>query len=86
MLFLKRLSDAFEEEYEKTVAHYVKKGKTKAQAEKLADRREKIRAYGTDGRKHQKAVGKATDMVLQVFSQTYSECGREGNRRQTVGL
>jgi hypothetical protein len=40
----------------------------------------KIRAYGTDGRKHQKAVGKATDMVLQVFSQTYSECGREGNR------
>ena len=56
------------------------------QAEKLADRREKIRAYGTDGRKHQKAVGKTTDMVLQVFSQTYSECGREGNRRQTVGL
>jgi len=53
---------------------------------KLADRREKIRAYGTDGRKHQKAVGKATDMVLQIFSQTYSECGREGNRRQTVGL
>jgi hypothetical protein len=46
----------------------------------------KIRAYGTDGRKHQKAVGKAADMVLQVFSQTYSECGREGNRRQTVGL
>lgn len=37
MLFLKRLSDAFEEEYEKTIAHYIKKGKTKAQAEKLAE-------------------------------------------------
>ena len=33
----------------------------------------KIRAYGTDGRKHQKAVGKTTDMVLQVFSQTYRQ-------------
>jgi type I restriction enzyme M protein len=40
MLFLKRLSDAFDEEYEKTVAHYVKKGKTKAQAEKLAEDKE----------------------------------------------
>lgn len=40
MLFLKRLSDAFDEEYEKTVAHYLKKGKTKAQAEKLAEDKE----------------------------------------------
>lgn len=37
MLFLKRLSDAFEEEQEKVVQYYIKKGKTKAQAEKLAE-------------------------------------------------
>ena len=36
MMFLKRLSDAFEEEQEKVIAHYLKKGKTQAQAEKLA--------------------------------------------------
>ena len=40
MLFLKRLSDSFDEEFEKTVAHYVKKGKTQAQAEKLAEDKE----------------------------------------------
>ncbi len=36
MLFLKRLSDAFEEEREKVIAHYVAKGKTQARAEQLA--------------------------------------------------
>ena len=36
MLFLKRLSDAFAEEREKVIAHYVAKGKTQAQAEELA--------------------------------------------------
>jgi type I restriction enzyme M protein len=36
MLFLKRLSDAFEEEREKVIAHYVGKGKTQGQAEELA--------------------------------------------------
>jgi len=36
MMFLKRLSDSFDEEQEKVIAHYVKTGKTKAQAEKLA--------------------------------------------------
>ena len=36
MLFLKRLSDAFEEEREKVIAHYVSTGKTQAQAEELA--------------------------------------------------
>ena len=36
MLFLKRLSDAFEEEREKVIAHYVGKGKTQVQAEELA--------------------------------------------------
>ena len=36
MLFLKRLSDAFEEEQEKVIAHYVGVGKTQAQAEELA--------------------------------------------------
>ena len=36
MMFLKRLSDAFEEEQERVVAYYMKKGKTQAQAEKLA--------------------------------------------------
>jgi len=36
MLFLKRLSDAFEEEQEKVVAHYVGVGKSQAQAEELA--------------------------------------------------
>jgi len=36
MLFLKRLSDAFEEEQEKVVAHYLSVGKTQAQAEELA--------------------------------------------------
>ncbi|MEQ1722903.1 MAG: class I SAM-dependent DNA methyltransferase, partial [Pseudobdellovibrio sp.] len=37
MLFLKRLSDTFEEEREKIIKRYEKKGKTKAQAEKLAE-------------------------------------------------
>ena len=36
MMFLKRLSDAFEEEQEKVIAYYLKKGKTQAQAEELA--------------------------------------------------
>lgn len=36
MMFLKRLSDAFEAEQEKIVAHYLKKGKSETQAKKLA--------------------------------------------------
>ena len=36
MLFLKRLSDAFEEEHEKVIAHYMGSGTTKEQAESLA--------------------------------------------------
>jgi len=36
MLFIKRLSDAFEEEQEKIVAHYMGKGKSRQEAEKLA--------------------------------------------------
>lgn len=36
MMFLKRLSDSFDEEQEKIVAHYVGKGKSQAEAEKLA--------------------------------------------------
>jgi type I restriction enzyme M protein len=36
MLFIKRLSDTFDEEYEKIIEHYVSSGKTKQQAEKLA--------------------------------------------------
>ncbi|MEZ9628572.1 type I restriction-modification system subunit M [Vibrio breoganii] len=37
MMFLKRMSDAFEEEQEKVIAYYLGKGKTQAQAEELAD-------------------------------------------------
>ncbi len=37
MMFLKRLSDAFEEEQEKVIAHYRSTGKTQQQAEALAD-------------------------------------------------
>jgi len=36
MMFLKRLSDSFDEEEEKVIQHYLSKGKTKAQAEDLA--------------------------------------------------
>ena len=36
MMFLKRLSDAFEAEQEKIVAHYTKKGKSESQAKELA--------------------------------------------------
>jgi type I restriction enzyme M protein len=36
MMFLKRLSDSFEEEQEKVIQHYVSTGKTQAQAEELA--------------------------------------------------
>ena len=36
MLFIKRLSDTFDEEHEKIIEHYVSSGKTKEQAEKLA--------------------------------------------------
>jgi type I restriction enzyme M protein len=37
MMFLKRLSDAFDESRETVIAHYLSKGKTQAQAEALAD-------------------------------------------------
>lgn len=37
MLFLKRLSDAFDEAKEGVIAHYLKTGKNRAQAEALAD-------------------------------------------------
>jgi type I restriction enzyme M protein len=37
MMFLKRLSDSFEEEQEKVIAYYVGKGKTEAEATQLAD-------------------------------------------------
>jgi len=36
MMFLKRLSDSFDEEEEKIIQHYLSKGKTQAQAEDLA--------------------------------------------------
>ena len=36
MMFLKRLSDSFEEEQEKIVQHYVSTGKSQQQAEQLA--------------------------------------------------
>jgi type I restriction enzyme M protein len=36
MMFLKRLSDSFDEEQEKVIAYYVGKGKTEAQATELA--------------------------------------------------
>ncbi len=78
MLFLKRLSDAFEEEYEKTVAHYVKKGKTKAQAEKLAEDKEeytqtffipkRARWENIQGLKHDigSELNKATEAIEEV--------------------
>ncbi|MDH5897141.1 type I restriction-modification system subunit M N-terminal domain-containing protein [Vibrio splendidus] len=37
MMFLKRMSDAFEEEQEKVIAYYLGKGKTQDQAEELAN-------------------------------------------------
>jgi len=37
MMFLKRLSDAFDESREGVIAHYISKGKSQAQAEELAD-------------------------------------------------
>ena len=36
MMFLKRLSDSFEEEQEKVVQHYLSKGKSQAEAKDLA--------------------------------------------------
>ena len=36
MLFLKRLSDAFEEAQEGVIAHYIDEGHTQSQAEQLA--------------------------------------------------
>ena len=36
MMFLKRLSDSFEEEHEKVIQHYLSTGKTQQQAEQLA--------------------------------------------------
>ena len=36
MMFLKRLSDTFDEEQEKVIAYYMGKGKTEAQAKELA--------------------------------------------------
>ena len=36
MMFLRQLSDSFDEEEEKVIQHYLSKGKTQAQAEDLA--------------------------------------------------
>ena len=36
MLFLKRLSDAFEEAQERVIAHYLAEGRSKSEAEQLA--------------------------------------------------
>ena len=36
LMFLKRLSDAFDEEEEKVIQHYLSNGKTQSQAESLA--------------------------------------------------
>lgn len=47
------------------------------QAEKLADRREKIRAYGTDGRKHQKAVGKPQTWFCKYFPKRIQNVGEK---------
>ncbi len=37
LLFIKRLSDVFDEQYEANIAHYRSKGKSQSEAEKLAD-------------------------------------------------
>ena len=37
LLFIKRLSDVFDEQYEANVAHYLSKGKSQSEAERLAD-------------------------------------------------
>ena len=54
------------------------------QAENLQTKGKTIRTYGTDGRYNQKAVGKAADMVLQIFSQTHPKRGWKGNCRQEL--
>lgn len=45
MLFLKRLSDQFEEERERVVAHYLKSGKSKVDAERLAEDEDEYTFY-----------------------------------------
>ncbi len=46
MLFLKRLSDAFEEAQEEVVQHYISNGKSRAKAERLAlDENEYVRTF-----------------------------------------
>ena len=45
MLFLKRLSDQFEEERERVVAHYLKSGKSKLDAERLAEDEDEYTFY-----------------------------------------
>ena len=42
-------------------------------------RGKKIRAYGTHGQSPQEAVGKTSDMVLQVFSETHPQRRRKGS-------
>ena len=41
MMFLKRLSDSFEEEQEKVISYYTSRGKTQSQAEALAQEEDK---------------------------------------------
>ena len=45
MMFLKRLSDTFEEEFEKTIEKYISMGKTKEQAEKFAQDEDEYTFY-----------------------------------------
>ena len=45
MMFLKRLSDTFEEEFEKTIKKYISMGKTKEQAEKFAQDEDEYTFY-----------------------------------------
>jgi len=81
MLFLKRLSDHFEEERERVVAFYKKKGKSEKEAEKLAEDREEYsktffipkRARWPELRKHKHDIGaelnKATE-AIEEFNPT----------------
>ena len=57
MLFLNRLSDAFDETREGVIQYYLGKGKTKEQAEVMAKERKKlVRRLTEEGRSYREAA------------------------------
>ena len=73
MLFLKRLSDAFEEEREKVIAHYVAKGRGWFQTHAEAKLREKVDRYARIAGVRPSSIG------VRSYTSRWDGCNASGD-------